>query len=444
MTARDDLDRHLAAWLTADAPTSEPEHLLGEVLARTARTRRRPAWRIPERWIPMSVATSRVATSPRVPWRTVGLVALLVIALVAAAVLLVGSRSRPLPPPFGPADNGRIVYAESGELWSRATLTATPTRIMDGPDKIAAFFAPDGARVAILQAAGAAGSDLWVANPDGSDARRLGGPYLHDDWYEWSPDGSLIAVQSDIDGQPRITLVRTDGTGATVLNLGMPAQAPTFRPTDGHQLLVRGQVPTDFGLQWGFYLVGLDGSNPVHLDLAPGFSDQPSFNENRDFYFLNPAWSPDGTRLAFHTLESSTTDPDFRIHIAEIGPTGAVSGERTLDFDHTASDEFAAQWLPTGDGLVYQSSVNDKGPFQVRTGSLVQGAVPHDLTALGDHDFGIGIAPDGTQVMVRPNDPASTSVQVVDIATGRAADTTFHAGDLPGWQRLARTGGSGR
>ena len=100
MTARDDLDRHLAAWLTADAPTSEPEHLLGEVLARTARTRRRPAWRIPERWIPMSVATSRVATSPRVPWRTVGLVALLVIALVAAAVLLVGSRPRVLPPPF--------------------------------------------------------------------------------------------------------------------------------------------------------------------------------------------------------------------------------------------------------------------------------------------------------------------------------------------------------
>ena len=51
MTARDDFDRHVAAWLSTDAPTSEPEHLLGEVLARTARTRRRSAWRIPERWI---------------------------------------------------------------------------------------------------------------------------------------------------------------------------------------------------------------------------------------------------------------------------------------------------------------------------------------------------------------------------------------------------------
>ncbi|HEU5224568.1 MAG TPA: hypothetical protein VFV29_02085, partial [Actinomycetota bacterium] len=71
MTVRDDLDRHVAAWLTADAPTSPPEHLLGEVLAQTARTRRRPAWRIPERWIQMSAITSRVATPPGMPWRII-------------------------------------------------------------------------------------------------------------------------------------------------------------------------------------------------------------------------------------------------------------------------------------------------------------------------------------------------------------------------------------
>src|SRR4029079_8828494 len=90
ITALDDFARHLAAWLTADAPTSEPEHLLGEVLARTARTRRRPAWRIPERWISMSAITSRVTTPPRVPWRTIALAALLV-ALIASALFVAGS-----------------------------------------------------------------------------------------------------------------------------------------------------------------------------------------------------------------------------------------------------------------------------------------------------------------------------------------------------------------
>lgn len=92
MTARDDLDRRLAAWFEADAAPREPEHLLGQVLARTARTRRRPAWRVPERWIPMSTITTRTAEVPRVPWRLVGVAALLVLGLVIGAVLVAGGR----------------------------------------------------------------------------------------------------------------------------------------------------------------------------------------------------------------------------------------------------------------------------------------------------------------------------------------------------------------
>src|SRR5512145_2997152 len=98
MTVRDDLDRHVAAWLATDAPTSPPEHLLDDVLARTARTRRRAAWRIPERWIPMSAITSRLATPPGVPWRTIAVAAVL-IALIAGALLVAGSLRNRVPPP---------------------------------------------------------------------------------------------------------------------------------------------------------------------------------------------------------------------------------------------------------------------------------------------------------------------------------------------------------
>src|SRR5262245_48957726 len=115
MTVRDDLDRHVAAWLTADAPTSPPEHLLGEVLARTARTGRRPAWRIPERWIPMSAITTRIATPPGVPWRTIAVAAVL-LALLAGAVLVAGSLRQRVPPPFGPAANGALHYSVEGDL----------------------------------------------------------------------------------------------------------------------------------------------------------------------------------------------------------------------------------------------------------------------------------------------------------------------------------------
>jgi hypothetical protein len=88
MTARDDFDRYLAAWLTADAPSREPEPLLGRVLARTARTGRRPAWLIPERWIPMSDRTrQRVVIGP---WREPRMSSFVRLAIGAAAVLIVG------------------------------------------------------------------------------------------------------------------------------------------------------------------------------------------------------------------------------------------------------------------------------------------------------------------------------------------------------------------
>jgi len=96
MTARDDLDRRLEAWFEADAVRREPEHLLGEVLARTARTRRRPAWRVPERWIPMSTITTRTAEAPRVPWRLVGVAALLVLGLAIGTAFVAGGQGRGL------------------------------------------------------------------------------------------------------------------------------------------------------------------------------------------------------------------------------------------------------------------------------------------------------------------------------------------------------------
>jgi len=119
MTTRDDFDRHLAAWFEASAPSSEPEPLLGQVLARTARTRRRPAWRIPERWIPMSAITTRSARVGQVPWRTIGLIALLIVTLVAGVLVIAGTRRPALPPPFGVAGDGKVLYSFDGDIFVR-------------------------------------------------------------------------------------------------------------------------------------------------------------------------------------------------------------------------------------------------------------------------------------------------------------------------------------
>ena len=106
MTNDEQFGRSLSAWLDEEARSRVPAHL-AEVLVHTTATRQRAWWSSPERWLPVQT-TLRLSPAPRVIWILVVLA--LVIALGAVGALVVGSRQHPLPPPFGPARNGVIVY----------------------------------------------------------------------------------------------------------------------------------------------------------------------------------------------------------------------------------------------------------------------------------------------------------------------------------------------
>jgi len=202
MTARDDFDRHLAAWLAAAAPTSEPEPLLGQVLARTARTRRRPGWLIPERWTLVSVITSRSATMSRVPWRAVGLAALLILAIALGAVLVAGTRRPTVPAPFGIAANGALFYSANGELLAADGPTGTTRTVLGGStDDSGPLVSPDGTRIAFIRGGvGTPDAQLWLAGVDGSSPRKLADvPAVG--WVEWAPGGDTLAVTLDGGGR---------------------------------------------------------------------------------------------------------------------------------------------------------------------------------------------------------------------------------------------------
>ncbi len=130
MTLNDGFERTVSDWLEEDAGRGAPGYL-DEVLARTTRTRQRPAWSSLERWLPVQT-TLRLVPVPRLAWL---LVIVGLIAALGAAVLLVGSRSR-LPAPFGPAANGSIVYGtESGDILAYDPVTGTTSSIIAGHDE---------------------------------------------------------------------------------------------------------------------------------------------------------------------------------------------------------------------------------------------------------------------------------------------------------------------
>ena len=69
----------LDLYLQSDVPYRD------DLVGRTARTRQRPAWTFPGRWLPMADITRERVVAPGLPWRTLG-IALVIIALLVGDV----------------------------------------------------------------------------------------------------------------------------------------------------------------------------------------------------------------------------------------------------------------------------------------------------------------------------------------------------------------------
>ena len=171
-TAADDFDLILAAWFESDAHVSEPETLFEGVIGRTSGMRPLPAWRLPERWIPVDIALQ--VPRPRSRLAPI-LLALLLAAILAVGAVIVGSRPETrLPPPFGIARNGQIVYI-SGDQLVRANADGTSAVSITTPDTSVAspIFSRDGTRFAYRRLHGALAAptsvDMVIADADGSD-----------------------------------------------------------------------------------------------------------------------------------------------------------------------------------------------------------------------------------------------------------------------------------
>jgi len=142
------MDRELSDWLRA-GPEFGPREGLEQALAATRDVGQRPGWTLPERWLPMQLSMAR--TPSMRPLLAMLLLALLIVALVAS-VIFVGSQPPPLPPPFGLARNGAIVYGENDDLFIADRLDGTVRVLLGGPEAdFAPVFSNQGDRVAFAR-----------------------------------------------------------------------------------------------------------------------------------------------------------------------------------------------------------------------------------------------------------------------------------------------------
>ena len=387
-----------------------------DILLRVARTPQRRVWTFPERWLPMSVVTlAREAMQP-LPWRTIGLLALLTL-LVGAIVLYAGSQQRRLPAPFGPAANGALVFADAGDIVAFDQSTGTRTTVVGGPaaDRAPAF-SRVGSQLAFLRdGAPGAGSSVWVSNPDGSNQRRIaegvkavtfeGGSFV-DGSIEWSPDGRSLLLSTNTDIGHAITIVPVDGSSPPrTLDVGMRAEGPTWRPPNGGEILFRGQTAEGYGL----YAVQADGMNV--RTIVPPVATTDTF----DLLFYS--WSPDGSQIAFQ--RAPTADGPRFIHVVR-----AAGGEARAV---TSSESVGAQWSPDGRSILYSG---DSG------GTITLNVVSSDGTGRRELSTSSGAArwtPDGRKILLAGED----GFVLIDLLGGPPENLAFSSETLPDWQRLA-------
>lgn len=412
MTTPTDLDRSLTAWLEANAPMTAPIDLVGRIAEGAARTRRRPAWATSERWISMETR-ARLGAVPRAAVLLVTLAALT--ALAAGAIALgAGGTALPLPPPTGPAANGLLAFESEGDIWvanpdgsDRRRLTADPglevSPVWSRDGTRLAYWArplPDGpTRLVVIQADG---SDPVSITTD--DAGRIPLPL------DWSPDGSRLAFSFCVEAPCGDFIVAaSDGSGVTAIG------GPAFQAwrlawsPDGTSLAFGGQHE---GRALGIYLMSPDGSDVRRLGRVTSDDDNG---------FSSPAWSPDGARIVTHAdtdgdgpgIWAIETDGGGEVELTEGSPRG-----------------FLPKVSPDGRQVAFESD---------RSGDVVviasDGGVGRPLGRTSSHRF--AWSPDGTVMAIPRTVDGAPGLAIVDAVTGDlVAEIPGVDGD-PSWQRLA-------
>lgn len=404
-------------------------------------------------------------------------------------------------------------------------------RLTDSPayDDQAAF-SPDGRQIVFVTTRAGGTADLWTLDVQTHRAKALTSGPGGDFRPAWSPDGQWIAFSSDrTTGLPfahgrwealhvtDIYLIHPDGSGVKRLTDHTATCGSPKWSADGHRVIAYCNAPQEtMDFRQGEGAIEGGATRVITIDVAsasatevsagPGVKMSPAFVAGNDIAFvrkdkpagiqyvsgktgpkgelLGAAWSPDGSRVAFHkvlTADAPYGKPmgsrlrGYDLRLGGMQPSFSPSGDRYAAADYVPSpiggntlsivdaatntarplfhekerSVLGPQWSVKGDQIIF--GIGHFGAFfngfhdlflgkpdRVDGGAQiaminVDGSGFRELTTGPNNNGFPSMSPDGTRVVYRTFGPAGEGLRILNIATKAVATLTDGYDNFPLW-----------
>jgi Tol biopolymer transport system component len=198
------------------------------------------------------------------------------------------------------------------------------------PRSWGAVWSPDGKQVAFTTDRRGT-YDIYVMNGDGSRQRPLLAGPTYDAMPTWSPDGKQLAFVSDRDGIPQIYSLEI--TTRRITRLTFTNAISDYDGDFAPDWSSRGQIAFQRVLDDESFVFVMNADGSGARQLVDG--------EGADY---DPAWSPDGTRVAY------AGGPRDESYIDVVGADGTGHVRLT-----TSDDDGLPAWSPDGKRIVFTS-----------------------------------------------------------------------------------------